>query len=559
MSLRARTLVALGCTSLLLAASRPAAAAGLYFADRGVRPLARAGAFVAGADDLGAMVYNPAGLYDAGGQFLLDAGVMFFSSEYTRRAIVYQQDPTTGKDLNRFEQKFAPVEGSGAPIPIPTLGVSFQPRKWVVLALGAWAPYAALTTYPETITTNGRTQGAPQRYSLISLDGSALAIVGGWAAFAPSKKWRIGLGLEVMTGTFQSSVNFGACVPDKFFCAPEQREWDVLSQIKVGPIVAPSGNGGVTFIPSPKLRVGASVQLPFYVRAGGKIATRMPSTPVFDKASQVGDQVDVAFDLPWQLRAGVEVRPTDDLRLELGVGYDGWHMHDAITVHPKGVALQDVAGFPKSYIVPDVSVRRNFQDSWSIRLGGEYGLDALKERWHLRGGLSYESSAVPADSLTVLTIDGPKVTLGLGAGVQIGKLRVDLTYAHVFLVPTDVDPATAQIQQQNPVLANPPKHPDIINGGRYAASANIVGLGLAYTFGAPPAEFVSAAAEPPAAPSPKSEEPKPESQALGEPPPKPVEAVTAETPPSAEPVTSDPPKGKKKKKKKKAVPSEPEN
>ena len=43
-----------------------ARAGGLYLADRGVRPLGRGGAFIAGADDLGAIAYNPAGLYDAG-------------------------------------------------------------------------------------------------------------------------------------------------------------------------------------------------------------------------------------------------------------------------------------------------------------------------------------------------------------------------------------------------------------------------------------------------------------------------------------------------------------
>ena len=37
-------------------------AGGFYFSDRGVRPMGRAGAFVAGADDLNATYYNPAGI-----------------------------------------------------------------------------------------------------------------------------------------------------------------------------------------------------------------------------------------------------------------------------------------------------------------------------------------------------------------------------------------------------------------------------------------------------------------------------------------------------------------
>jgi len=61
----------------LLGASR-AEAGGLFFSDRGVRPMGRGGAFVAGADDLGAIYYNPAGILEAGNQVLVDASAMVF-------------------------------------------------------------------------------------------------------------------------------------------------------------------------------------------------------------------------------------------------------------------------------------------------------------------------------------------------------------------------------------------------------------------------------------------------------------------------------------------------
>ena len=61
---RLAALTALTALAALAAAwltAAPAHAGGLYYADRGVRPLGRAGAFVAGADDPGAITYNPAG------------------------------------------------------------------------------------------------------------------------------------------------------------------------------------------------------------------------------------------------------------------------------------------------------------------------------------------------------------------------------------------------------------------------------------------------------------------------------------------------------------------
>ena len=68
---------------MLCAHAADARAAGLYFSDRGVRPMGRAGAFVAGADDLGAIWYNPAGLADAGTSVLVDFGYLHFTDSYT--------------------------------------------------------------------------------------------------------------------------------------------------------------------------------------------------------------------------------------------------------------------------------------------------------------------------------------------------------------------------------------------------------------------------------------------------------------------------------------------
>ena len=59
---KAALALALGATLSPL----PASAGGFYLTDRGVRPLGRGGAFIAGADDQHAVWYNPAGLMSAG-------------------------------------------------------------------------------------------------------------------------------------------------------------------------------------------------------------------------------------------------------------------------------------------------------------------------------------------------------------------------------------------------------------------------------------------------------------------------------------------------------------
>ena len=72
MSLPARSALAL-CAALGLGLhASGAGASGFFVTDRGVRPMGRAGAFVAGADDQHSIWYNPAGLTAAGNGVLVD-------------------------------------------------------------------------------------------------------------------------------------------------------------------------------------------------------------------------------------------------------------------------------------------------------------------------------------------------------------------------------------------------------------------------------------------------------------------------------------------------------
>jgi long-chain fatty acid transport protein len=482
-----KRLVGLTALAAVATAASVAPAAGLYYGDRGVRPLGRAGAYIAGGDDLGSFAYNPAGLYEAGGQVLIDGAWVHFTSDYTRQALIQQSDPNTGQPVGSTIQTFAPVKGTTPFLPIPTLAVSFQVHpKWVV-GIGVFAPYAALPTYPSADDFKGKSTaeiaaGSPQRYSLVTLDGSALAVIAAGAAFAPTKEWRIGATAGMLTGQFNTTVAFSGCIPERFLCAQESPSWDVLTQLAVGPIFSPYGALGAVWIPHPSWRIGLSSQLPIYVRASATVKTRLPATPIFEKATQSGEDADVAFDLPWNLKWGVENRSIENLRVELGGAFERWSMHDSIRMTPHNIALNDVALLPKQLFIPSIALQRNFQDSASVRVGGEYGFAIQNIPFTARAGVSYESSAIPKEYLSVLTLDAGKVTTALGASVKVGKLRVDFTYAHLFAFDTTVDPKEAKITQVSPVNANAAKNPDYINGGVYSQRADVVGLGIAYTF-----------------------------------------------------------------------------
>jgi len=224
------------------------------------------------------------------------------------------------------------------------------------------------------------------------------------------------------------------------------------------------------------------------VKSKATLAVRLPSAPVFEKASQDGRDGDVAFDLPWTLRAGIEVRFVRDLKVELAANYDRNSLHDSITFTPSRIAFKNVVGLPAAYYVAPVSIPRGFQDSVAIHLGSEYAFELGGLVWEARGGASFETSAIPSAYESVLTIDQEKITTALGASVHVGKLRFDVTYAHVFGFDVNVDPKDAKIALINPVQATPPKVPNIINAGSYSARADALGIGMTYTFGASTAD-----------------------------------------------------------------------
>ncbi|MGZ3416513.1 MAG: OmpP1/FadL family transporter [Polyangiales bacterium] len=472
-------------------------AAGLYFSDRGVRPVGRAGAFVAGADDLGAIWYNPAGIAFAGQTFLLDASWLRFNSSYQRRSYVY--DPNTKSNVLNAENYYPEVKGTSPLLPLPTIVLSgtlgADPEKWN-FAAGVYAPYSALTSYPEQpVPFNGRTVAPPQRYSLVTLDGSALVIIGGYLSYKPSKNIALGFGVQMLTGTFHSRLAFSACPHDSLICAQEAPDYDVYSQLKVGPIFAPSATGGIIAIlsdtPTSEVRLGLSGQLPYWINAPATVQIRPPAAAPFQQMEVEGDSARVKFKLPAIARVGLETRLGEkkQTRLELALFYEAWSMHDRITIAPEGdgIRLHKVAGFPDPYPVGELNQARGFRDTFSIHGGVEHHFDAGGYPMAVRGGASYERSAVPQDYLSVLTVDLDKVQVALGSSVWVGEkknLRLDAVFAYTFGFQTDVDPGAAQIAKVKVLRANDPPDDQVtkVNGGTYKASAQIIGVGLSWKY-----------------------------------------------------------------------------
>ena len=459
-----------------VAAAHRAQAAGLYVDDRGVRPLGRGGAFVAGADDLGAIWYNPAGIVDTPSSLLLDGSYVHYTDSFTRQA------QTTSATGTTFVTNFPTVNGTTPFLPIPTIAGSYRfgGENQYAVAFGIYAPDAALLSYPSAVSEGA----APQRYSLISLNGSILAVIGGWFSYKPIEQIRLGVGVQMLTGYFKTTVDFSACPPDHFTCAQEDPSWDAFSALNAGPIFAPSANIGATWVPDHLVRVGVSGQAPFVIDAPTTVNVRLPTTVEFDNATQRGTSAHLHLELPPILRAGIEFRPldNDDLRVELAYVREFWSVEQSLDITPDDIKLYGITGFPSPFGVNTISLPRGMKDSNSFRLGAEYKIDIMTMKFLLRAGVNYETSAIPTAYVAPLTIDNDKVIASIGGSIIVSKhLRLDGVLSHTIQGDVYVNPQSAAVPLINPVKGNQVAQ-DYVNGGTYHANTWIIGGGLEYRF-----------------------------------------------------------------------------
>ena len=413
--------------------------------------MGRGGAFVAGADDIGAIWYNPAGLADAGTAVLADFTWLAVGVEYSRQLQIADNDGS----LQIVESPL--IEGSAAFLPLPTLAASYQFDEKFTLAGGMYAPYVALPTFEATI--DGKP--SPARYALGSFAGSQMALPGLWLSYKLNDMFRFGAGVQALMGTVRTTITFSASPQDRLIGAPEQPEYDAAAALEIGPIFAPSASLGAIAVLDPAVRVGVSGQLKTHVESEGHLKIRLPTSVAFDTARVNGDTVDVSFDFAPILRAGVEFRPDETLRIEVAWVREFWSVHDVIHVEPRAMSIDGIVGMPPSLAMPNIDIPRNFQDADSYRVGVEWQTLLGERRVDARAGISHDTGAVPTEYISLSSLDFDKTIVSLGASFH-----------------SDVAPASAQIPRVNPLSGNAPL--EAINGGDYSVSADLIGVGLNY-------------------------------------------------------------------------------
>src|SRR5690606_13056089 len=127
-------------------------------------------------------------------------------------------------------------------------------------------------------------------------------------------------------------------------------------------------------IPHERVRIGLSAHTPTVIDSDAKIKVRLPSSAIFDEAKVDGEDAHVKVKLAGIVRAGIEIRPSEPLRIEATFVRELWAAHDKIEAAPKNIGIVNLPGGPQRITLPNIDIPRNFKDSDSYRLGGEYEL-----------------------------------------------------------------------------------------------------------------------------------------------------------------------------------------
>jgi long-chain fatty acid transport protein len=436
------------------AAAASAHAGALLLPGVGPTSTARAGAWVADADDPTALAINPAGLSKQWGTVLyVGSNFLQYSLEFSRRGTydpipdypMGQPQPSwIGQPYPTMKDKSKPPIGIGPFQALPLIAVSTDLGlhvRGLRFGAGVYVPNSFPTRDmgKDYVIDDPNRPPPPTRYDVLSQEAAIIFPSVAVAYHFPNDKIDVGLRFSPANASIDAvSYTWGQ---------PDPEEWtgkDSVFHLKASDPFIPVFQLGVLVRPSPSLELGAAVQTETDVHAKGEgtavasehlaiagqpvIITPPPegAKPLCAAGGAVGAlKACIDIGLPLIATAGARFIVRDDdgrakADIELDGEYERWSAVSDYTVIVDGYVLQSIA------LNPTV-IKHGLKDTFSARLGGSVHPN---DKVTVRGGIAFDTKAAKAaweradlDGAQHLTFTAggsllvtPKVRLDLGAG-----------------------------------------------------------------------------------------------------------------------------------------------
>jgi long-chain fatty acid transport protein len=469
--------VAAACVAI--GAPRTARAGGFELPDNGTQALGRGAAFVAKADDPTAIYWNPAGLArQRGTRLLANANVDFHSFSFQRIG-TFPDDPNDPA-TPWGGQPYPLAKNTAGPFVAPFLAMTsdFGAFDRLTFAIGAFGPpVIGNRTFPLGVS------GAPAstRYDFVQ-SRSTILMPTASAAFRVTPWLDVGVsGHLVVAKIDQTQVSYSEAVAGQ--CANVEYQPCDSRGTFVGSATALAGTFGVMLRPQASLALGASVRTPIGLTAAG---TLTPQSPRIADVELAPGAATLYTNLPLEVKLGgrwvAMDRDFELYDLELDATYEAWGA--AQGTGPR-TQIPDLGTFK----LIDATVTHRYNDTFGVRAGGAYNLEAWDGLVSLRAGAYFDS---PATDFAYTRVDYDtlaKIAGTIGFGYRYGAFGFDLAYAMVASVPRVVGSGQGDVRPINgakggrTVDANDDPLP-AVNEGAFRGFTHILSLGATVTFDA---------------------------------------------------------------------------
>lgn len=376
-------------------------ASGFSIYEQGGRGMGFSGAYTALSDDPSAIFHNPAGI-----AFLKGRQVYFGGTLVAPKSKFQGDDPFPGTNTRE-------VQDVGV-IPVPTLYYTQRLRERLVVGFGVHSPFGLKTQWANPDTFSGR---------FISLEASLQSIsLNPTIAYKLADRLSIGGGLDFRL----SKVKLRRRVPsvDPF----TQRIIDV-AEVE---LESDYGSGwgfdvGVLAKPSESLSVGLAYRHKVTVDYQGEarftlIPTGNPQVDAIAAASIPSGSPGLATSItfPASFSGGAAGR-WDKWTLAADVVWFQWSTFDQLQID-----------FEPGSGLPAETIEEGYADIWQLRAGLER---RLNDRWTVRAGYHFDTTPVPAPSLSPLLPDQDRHGFSVGGSWTEGRLRIDAGAWYLHLSP----------------------------------------------------------------------------------------------------------------------------
>ena len=426
----------------------------------------------AATDHPTAIYYNPAGLAHGHGTRLLLEGLFAY------RTVDYDRDPGAIDNLGDETPTDAQSANAGPAhlangIASPFAGVVTDAGiDGLGIGVGVYVPFGGQASWDKNEAYQGNTTypGAvdgTQRWAAIEGSQRALYYTLAGAYRTRDGRFSFGAGINLVQQEVSLVRARNANGTDDLVTGTTLVEGRSLLEVDGMDLAA---SAGIIVKPTPCSRIGVSYQSqPNF----GESRLEGTLTNKFGATAPAPVDVYLTQSLPDIVRVAGEWRAFPHASLHAAADYQRWSSYDnqCIIAASSPDAKCDInadgtAGPGGTGIL--VNIPRRYKDSFGVRVGGRYyASDSLE----VNGGVSFDSNAVPDDTMDPSLFDMNKVIGQAGVAWTSKTVNLSLSVAHVYYNPRTTSPRATD-------PAAPSRNPDMAGEYKSQVTFAILGVGV---------------------------------------------------------------------------------